>query len=116
MRMVATRPSRRPSTAAPALTGAAATPRRAAAPSWRPRLAVLAAVTARWNLDVKYGCKQEATLLLQEWVRDVGYAAGLRPTNTRISSGAIGVPESRLEVRLVENRQKDSRQHDTAVG
>ena len=46
----------------------------------------------------RYGCKQEATALLQEWVRDVGVVAGLSADNTRLSSGSIGVPESRLEV------------------
>jgi hypothetical protein len=46
----------------------------------------------------RYGCKQEATILMQEWVRDVGSQAGLSAANTRLSSGAIGVSESRLEV------------------
>ena len=36
---------------------------------------------------------------MQEWVRDIGSQAGLTPANTRINSGAVGVPESRLEVR-----------------
>lgn len=40
----------------------------------------------------------EATQLLQEWVRDCGSQAGLTAANTRISTGAVGVPESRLEV------------------
>jgi hypothetical protein len=46
----------------------------------------------------RYGSKLDATALLQEWVRDVGAAAGLTPANTRLASGALGVPESRLEV------------------
>lgn len=48
----------------------------------------------------RYGCKQEATTLLQEWVQTVGRSAGLTPQSVRLSSGSIGVPESRLEVRL----------------
>ncbi len=37
-------------------------------------------------------------MLLQEWVRDIGGQAGVTQFNARISSGAVGVPESRLEV------------------
>ena len=48
----------------------------------------------------RYGCKSDATLLLQEWVRDVGSKAGLSAANTRLSSGSIGVPESRLELEV----------------
>lgn len=48
----------------------------------------------------RYGYKTEATALLQEWVRDVGSTAGATASNTRLSSGYVGAPESRLEVRL----------------
>lgn len=47
----------------------------------------------------RYGMKMDAAALLQEWVADIGAAAGLTPFNSVINSGAIGVPESRLEVR-----------------
>lgn len=36
--------------------------------------------------------------MLQEWVQTVGKSAGLSANNTRLSSGSVGVPESRLEV------------------
>jgi hypothetical protein len=42
----------------------------------------------------------EAVALLQEWVRDVGSIAGLGPTNAAINSGAVGTPESRLELEV----------------
>ena len=48
----------------------------------------------------RYGRKGDAQALLQEWVRDVGSEAGLTQFNARISSGAVGVPESRLEVSI----------------
>ena len=51
---------------------------------------------------VRFGVKSEALALLQEWVRDVGSHAGLNGSNTRILSGAIGCPESRLEVRSTD--------------
>lgn len=47
----------------------------------------------------RYGAKLEAVQLVQEWVRDIGSQAGLSGANARIHSGAVGVPESRLEVR-----------------
>uniref|UniRef100_A0A7S3VJ29 Uncharacterized protein n=1 Tax=Dunaliella tertiolecta TaxID=3047 RepID=A0A7S3VJ29_DUNTE len=59
-----------------------------------------AEVRARWCLDCKFGRKAEGTALLQEWVRDVGFPAGLSTSNTRLSSGAIGAPESRLELEV----------------
>ena len=46
----------------------------------------------------RYGVKMEALALLQEWIQSVGSAAGLNSENTSLTSGAVGVPESRLEV------------------
>lgn len=40
----------------------------------------------------------EAIALLQEWVQAIGSRAGLDSSNSSILSGAVGVPESRLEV------------------
>jgi len=42
----------------------------------------------------------EAVELLQEWVREIGSVAGLGPTNAAINSGAVGTPESRLELEV----------------
>lgn len=39
-------------------------------------------------------------MLLQEWVGTVGQQAGLTAQNTRLSSGCLGVPESRLEMEV----------------
>ena len=58
------------------------------------------AVRARWCIDIKYGSKSDAMSLLQEWHRDVGSQAGLSSSNTRLSSGAIGVSETRLEMEV----------------
>ncbi len=59
----------------------------------------LTPLVRRPNPDVEYGHKQTVTGLLQEWVADIGSLAGLKPANTAISSGSVGVAESRLEVR-----------------
>uniref|UniRef100_A0A383VMF5 Uncharacterized protein n=1 Tax=Tetradesmus obliquus TaxID=3088 RepID=A0A383VMF5_TETOB len=68
--------------------------------SRRLTVQVNATVHARWCLDVRYGCKTEATALLQEWVATVGSKAGLTAANTRLASGCLGVPESRLEMEV----------------
>lgn len=41
----------------------------------------------------------EAIALLEEWVQSIGSQAGLTSQNATILSGAVGVPESRLEAR-----------------
>ena len=70
--------------------------------SYRPRrsagLVVQAKIRARWCIDIRYGVKMDAIALLSEWVQDIGSQAGLSD-NVNILSGAVGVPESRLEVR-----------------
>ena len=65
-------------------------------------LSVQASVRARWCIDVRYGHKAEAVALMQEWVQVIGSRAGLTSANTRLSSGAVGAPESRVEVGLPE--------------
>ncbi|KAK9865680.1 hypothetical protein WJX84_010137 [Apatococcus fuscideae] len=64
------------------------------------RQPTLCSLRARWSLDCRYGRKGDAQALMQEWVRDVGSQAGLTRFNARISSGAVGVPESRLELEI----------------
>ena len=56
-----------------------------------------ASIRARWCIDIKYGVKLDAVALLTEWVQNIGSQAGLSD-NVQILSGAVGVPESRIEV------------------
>lgn len=42
----------------------------------------------------------EAIALLQEWVQSIGSVAGLNSSNVSILSGAVGVPEARLELEV----------------
>lgn len=79
----------------------------APAPRARGRALVVrpcASVRARWVIDVRYGHKAEAIALMQEWVQTIGSKAGFTAANTRLSSGAVGAPESRLEVRQTGGR------------
>mmetsp|Transcript_19768 Transcript_19768/g.54909 ORF Transcript_19768/g.54909 Transcript_19768/m.54909 type:complete len:273 (-) Transcript_19768:41-859(-) len=64
------------------------------------RIVQTSALKARWRFDVRFGRKREAVQLLQEWVRDVGSQAGLTASNTGITTGAVGAPESRLELEV----------------
>ena len=60
-------------------------------------LTIRASIRARWCIDIKYGAKLDAASLVSEWVQSIGSQAGLSD-NVHILSGAVGVPESRLEV------------------
>ena len=60
-------------------------------------LNIRASIRARWCIDIKYGAKLDAVSLVSEWVQNIGSQAGLSD-NAHILSGAVGVPESRIEV------------------
>ncbi|KAL6782696.1 hypothetical protein ACKKBG_A07770 [Auxenochlorella protothecoides x Auxenochlorella symbiontica] len=67
----------------------------------RPRpVSPVCGLRCRWLFDVKYGSKQEALAHIQEWILTIGQEAGLRLSDARILSGAVGVPESRIELEL----------------
>jgi len=66
----------------------------------RRKLALFAEVRARWSLDAKFGQKAKATVAMREWMQTIGKRAGMNESNARLSSGAVGVAESRLEVRV----------------
>ncbi|KAI7838971.1 hypothetical protein COHA_007257 [Chlorella ohadii] len=48
----------------------------------------------------RFGGKADAVQLLQEWVQEIGSEAGLTPSNTSLSTGSIGAPESTLELEV----------------
>ena len=82
-------------------------------------------VVARWSVDARFGCKAQAAALvrasqavwhtprtlmhrtpllaawqLAEWVANVASQAGVAAADTRLLSGQLGAPESRLELEL----------------
>ncbi|KAJ9527110.1 hypothetical protein QJQ45_025194 [Haematococcus lacustris] len=115
LRLTGQRASGHPTLQRPGLPGTSASAR-----TQRGKEGICSAVLARWGLDArqglssqphlcyllqsmldrKYGCKAAAVVLMQEWVSGIGAAAGLHSNNTRLSSGAIGVPESRIELEV----------------
>ncbi|KAL6759855.1 hypothetical protein V8C86DRAFT_2565777 [Haematococcus lacustris] len=95
LRLTGQRASGHPTLQRPGLPGTSASAR-----TQRGKEGICSAVLARWGLDARYGCKAAAVVLMQEWVSGIGAAAGLHSNNTRLSSGAIGVPESRIELEV----------------
>jgi hypothetical protein len=61
----------------------------------------------RPHLPPSYGHKQEATNLVVEWLQTVGAAAGVAPSSARVSTGALGAPESRLELEIAFDSMSD---------
>jgi len=57
-------------------------------------------VKARWCFDAKFGHKQEAIKLLQEWIQKVTEATQSTTGAMQISHGAVGTPESRIELEV----------------
>ena len=52
---------------------------------------------ARWLLTAHYGHKEATLALLKKWEADVGQRIGWRSGGIRVTSGAIGVPQSHVE-------------------
>ncbi|HEY9841572.1 MAG: hypothetical protein ACAI44_40545 [Candidatus Sericytochromatia bacterium] len=55
---------------------------------------------ARWSVDIRFGHKDEALVLMRKWQDEVGKQAGWEESNLRILNGSVGVAESRLEYEL----------------
>lgn len=52
---------------------------------------------ARWQIDARFGHKQEALELMKEWERDIGAKAGLDPSRSSVATGSIGAVEATVE-------------------
>jgi hypothetical protein len=52
---------------------------------------------ARWQIDARFGHKQKALDLMQEWEEQIGRKAGLDPARSSILTGSIGVREATIE-------------------
>ncbi len=52
---------------------------------------------ARWSVDIKFGHKDATLAVMKKWQEEVGSKVGIQPQNTRILSGSLGAPESRIE-------------------
>jgi hypothetical protein len=52
---------------------------------------------ARWQIDARFGHKQQAIELMKEWERDIGSKAGIDMKRSVISTGSIGALEATIE-------------------
>jgi hypothetical protein len=52
---------------------------------------------ARWQIDTRFGHKQEAIALMQDWERDIGSKAGLDRSQSVLTTGSIGALEATIE-------------------
>eukprot|EP01025_Chloroclados_australasicus_P044086 TRINITY_DN474_c2_g1_i4.p1 TRINITY_DN474_c2_g1~~TRINITY_DN474_c2_g1_i4.p1 ORF type:complete len:231 (+),score=23.25 TRINITY_DN474_c2_g1_i4:30-722(+) len=64
------------------------------------RFVTKCSIKARWCIDVKFGFKGQALESVTDWVQTIGQKAGLSEDNTTIQNGAVGVPESRIELEV----------------
>ena len=65
---------------------------------------------ARWIIDVRFGQKSNFTSAMKKWSQEVGNKVGLSQEKLRVTTGSIGVNESRFEceytVESLEQLQK----------
>lgn len=52
---------------------------------------------ARWQIDARFGHKQDAIDLMREWEREIGSKAGIDMTRSVIQTGSIGALEATIE-------------------
>ena len=52
---------------------------------------------ARWQIDARFGYKQQAIELMREWERDIGPKAGIDPSRSTVATGSIGALEATIE-------------------
>jgi len=52
---------------------------------------------ARWQIDARFGHKQEVIARLRNWARDIPPQAGLNEEKGRLLSGSVGALEATVE-------------------
>ena len=61
-------------------------------------------LVARWQIDARFGHKQNVVDLLRRWERDIGSKAGTDTMDFKILTGSVGAREATVEVNhTVEN-------------
>ena len=53
---------------------------------------------ARWQIDARFGHKQDVIDLGQRWLREVGSKAGTDKMDVRVLTGSIGAREATVEI------------------
>jgi hypothetical protein len=53
---------------------------------------------ARWQIDARFGQKQNVVDLMHRWLRDIGAKAGTDKMNVQLLTGSIGAREATIEI------------------
>ena len=53
---------------------------------------------ARWQIDARFGQKQNVIDLAQRWLREVGSKAGTDEMDVKVLTGSIGAREATVEI------------------
>jgi hypothetical protein len=53
---------------------------------------------ARWQIDARFGHKQDVIDLVHRWLRDVGSKAGTDKMDVKVLTGSVGAREATIEV------------------
>ena len=62
---------------------------------------------ARWQFTAKFGRKQEAIDLIEEWNQQIGAQTNIDVSKSRIVTGSVGVSEGLVENEMEINGLKD---------
>jgi hypothetical protein len=54
-------------------------------------------MVARWNIDAKFGYKQNVIDLMQRWLREIGPQVGFTADRARLLTGSIGALEATIQ-------------------
>ncbi len=55
---------------------------------------------ARWQFTAKFGCKNEAIELINEWNKEIGSQTNIDMSSVRLITGSVGVSEGLVENEL----------------
>lgn len=71
---------------------------------------------ARWQIDARFGHKQDVIELMREWERDIGSKAGLDLSKSTVSTGSIGTLEATFENNIQVESLAELEAMFTAIG
>ncbi len=61
-------------------------------------------MVARWQIEARFGHKDEALASMKKWIKQIGSKIGWTPEKVRVLTGSVGALESTIETELyIEN-------------
>ncbi len=61
-------------------------------------------MVARWQIEARFGHKDQALASMKKWIKQIGSKAGMEPDKVRVLTGSIGALESTIETEFyIEN-------------